>query len=287
MRGGYRVLDFRNRPPLPAFAPLLRLERELLGTPLKRFALECRFRYLTKAVRPVVNPGAATMTPSMQAQDSAEGLRLWWEEIDATGIDAVVCTGRLSDDRGSMDSAQLGQLQLEHPGRFFGLAPVDLDEAPGKIVSACEHSVRELGLRAINIEPAIRRRRLGRRRLAPAAVSAAGRARGCSQASGSPARRRHETEGQGGPGDRRWRRARQGHRDRAGEGGRARGRLRRRHGGAAGRGASDPGLRRALPGAAMRRVIEHGRRPHVRRDRDAMRDGPRSGEQRRPRSGPP
>lgn len=159
MRGGYRVLDFRNRPPLPAFAPLLRLKRELLGTPLKRFALECRFRWLTKSIRPVVNRGAATMTPSMQAQDSARGLRLWWEEIDAAGIDVVVCTGRLSDDRGSMESAQLGQLQLDHPGRFFGLASVDLDDAPGKIVSACERSVRELGLRAINIEPAIRRRR--------------------------------------------------------------------------------------------------------------------------------
>lgn len=159
MRDGYRVLDFRNRPPLPAFAPLFEIKRELLGAPLKRFALECRFRWLTKSIRPLVNRGAATLTPSMQAMDGARALRLWWEEIDAAGIDAVVCTGRLSDDRGRIDCAHLRQLQLDQPGRFFGLAPVDLDEEPEAIAYAAERAVREFGLRAINIEPAIRRRR--------------------------------------------------------------------------------------------------------------------------------
>lgn len=158
MRGGYRVLDFRNRPPLPAFAPLFRIKRDVLGAPLKRIGLECRFRWLTKSIRPLANRGAATLTPSMQADDPALAMRLWWEEIDAAGIDVVVCNGRLSDDRGSIDAASLGRLQLEHPGRFFGLAPVDLEAEPAAIVSQSERAVREQGLRAVNIEPAIRRR---------------------------------------------------------------------------------------------------------------------------------
>lgn len=158
MRGGYRVLDFRNRPPLPAFEQLFRIKRELLGAPLKRIGLECWFRWLTKSVRPLANRGAATLMPSMQADDPALAMRLWWEEIDAAGIDVVVCNGRLSDDRGSIDAASLGRLQLEHPGRFFGLAPVDLEAEPAAIVSQSERAVREQGLRGINIEPAIRRR---------------------------------------------------------------------------------------------------------------------------------
>lgn len=158
MRDGYRVLDFRNRPPLPAFEPLFRIKRELLGHPMKRTALECRFRWLTKSIRPLANRGAATLTPSMRAHDPARGFQLWLDEVDGAGIDAVVCNGRLSDDRGSIDAVSLRQLQLDHPGRFFGLAPVDLDDEPARIAAACERAVRVFDLRGINIEPAIRRR---------------------------------------------------------------------------------------------------------------------------------
>jgi predicted TIM-barrel fold metal-dependent hydrolase len=88
----------------------------------------------------------------MRANDPAEAMRLWWDEIDAAGIDAVVCNGRLSDDRGSIDGASLAQLQDRYPQRFIGLAPADLEVAPGETVAQCEHAVRALGLRGINIE---------------------------------------------------------------------------------------------------------------------------------------
>lgn len=158
MRNGYRILDFRNRPPLPAFASLFAIKRNLLGHPLKRTALECRFRWLTKSVLPLRNPGAATTTASMRENDSERAMSLWWSEIDAAGIDAIVCNGRLSDDRGSIDAAHLAQLQAQSPARFFGLAPVDLEIDVTRTVAQCEHAVRDLALRGINIEPAIRRR---------------------------------------------------------------------------------------------------------------------------------
>lgn len=143
---------------MPAFAPLFRLKRELLGNPLKRTALECWFRWLTKSVRPLVNRGAVALTPSMQAPDPAQALQLWWTEMDAAGIDAVVCNGRLTDDRGSIDAASLARIQDQYPGRFFGLAPVDLETDPLQAVAQCEHAVRNLGMRGVNIEPALRRR---------------------------------------------------------------------------------------------------------------------------------
>jgi hypothetical protein len=158
MQGGYRILDFRNRPPLPAYAALFEIKRSLLGNQLKRMALECRFRWLTKSVLPLRNPGAATCTASMQCENPALAMKLWWQEIDAAGIDAVVCNGRISGDRGNIDAASLARLEAQYPGRFLGLAPVDLEIAVAETVAQCEHAVRALGLRGINIEPGIRKR---------------------------------------------------------------------------------------------------------------------------------
>ncbi len=158
MRDGYHVLDFRNRPPLPEFAALFEIKRQLLGNPLKRIALECWFRWLTKSVLPMVNRGALAWTPSMQEDDPARAMQLWWSEMDAAGIDAVVCNGRLSDDRGSIESASLARMQAQYPGRFHGLAPVDLEIDPVQAVAQCERAVRELGMRGVNIEPASRKR---------------------------------------------------------------------------------------------------------------------------------
>jgi uncharacterized protein len=158
MRDGYRILDFRNRPPLPAYASLFALKRTMLGNPVKRTAMECWFRWLTRSILPLRNAGATITTASMRANDPAEAMRLWWDEIDTAGIDAVVCNGRLSDDRGSIDGASLAQLQHRYPQRFIGLAPADLEVEPAETVAQCEHAVRDLGLRGINIEPAIRKR---------------------------------------------------------------------------------------------------------------------------------
>lgn len=158
MRNDYRILDFRNRPPLPPYASLFDLKRSMLGSALKRTALEMLFRKMTRSLLPLRNRGAATSTPSMQRVGHDDAMGLWWREIDAAGIDAVVCNGRLSLDRGSIDAATLATLQADAPQRFWGLAPANLELEPAQTVAECEHAVRELGLHGINIEPAIRQR---------------------------------------------------------------------------------------------------------------------------------
>ena len=158
MADQHRILDFRNRPPLPPYAPIFELKRTFFANRLKRNVLELWFHWLTKNARPCRNRGAATMTPSMQMLGQPDAMPQWWREIDAAGIEAVVSVGRLSDDRGSIDAATLSDLQRQYPRRFYGLAPVNLEQDVASTVADCERAVRELGLRGINIEPGIRKR---------------------------------------------------------------------------------------------------------------------------------
>lgn len=152
------ILDFRNRPPLPPYAPIFDLKQNLLANRVKRTAVELWFHWLTKSIRPCRNRGAATMTPSMQMIGNPDAMAQWWREIDAAGIDAVVSVGRLSDDRGSIDAATLADLQRQYPGRFYGLAPVSLEQEVALTVADCERAVCDLGLRGVNMEPGIRKR---------------------------------------------------------------------------------------------------------------------------------
>lgn len=152
------ILDFRNRPPLPPYAAIFEIKRNLLGNPLKRKAAELWFRWLTKSLAPYRNRGAATVTPSMNMVGQSDALTQWWREIDDAGIDAVVSVGRLTEDRGSITAEALADLERQYPNRFFGLAPVNLEVAVTQTVAECEHAVRELGLRGFNIEPGLRKR---------------------------------------------------------------------------------------------------------------------------------
>lgn len=157
MRDGYRILDFRNRPPIDGYAALFEHKRQLLGNPWKRTGLELWFRWLTKSPVWSSNPGAAILTPSMRSAPSPASVDLWWSEMAAAGIDAVVSPGRLSDDRGDVASETLAEWQRNAPGRFYGLATIDLDQSPTSIADQAEHAVKGLGLPGVNIEPAIRK----------------------------------------------------------------------------------------------------------------------------------
>lgn len=153
-----RILDFRNRPPLAPYAQIFDLKRNLLANRVKRTALELWFHWLTKNIRPCRNHGAATVTLSMTMIGHTDAMTQWWREIDAAGIDAVVSVGRLSEDRGSIDASTLADLQRRHSGRFYGLAPVNLEQDVALTVADCERSVRDLGMRGINMEPGIRKK---------------------------------------------------------------------------------------------------------------------------------
>jgi len=158
MRDGQRIFDFRNRPPLPPYAQLFEIKRDLLGPPMKRFGVEMWFRWLTKSLSLYGNRGGATMTASMRMVGQPGAMEQWWREIEAAGIDAVCSPGRLTEDRGKIDAATLADLQRQYPQRFYGLAPADLDQDAAVTVAECEQAVTQLGLRGINIEPGIRKR---------------------------------------------------------------------------------------------------------------------------------
>ena len=145
MKTNRRIVDFRCRPPLPAFGAIFQLQQSYLAPKMKNSS----FR------------GAATISPSMLMVGKDGALEQWWKEIDEAGVQIVVCNGRISKDsldRGTMDAVTLADLQKRYPGRFFGLAPVDLEQDVTLTVRECERAVRELGLRGLNIEPTIRQK---------------------------------------------------------------------------------------------------------------------------------
>jgi len=157
----YRIMDFRNRPPLPAYDNLFKIKLNKVMNPVLRWIGVQEFRILTGCIRPFGNRGAKTVTPSMLMVGKPGALEQWWREIDAANIDAVVANGRFSSDRGNISAEKLIELQDQYPRRFYGLAPVDLEKAPEESAADCERAVTELGLRGVNIEPGIRKRGSG------------------------------------------------------------------------------------------------------------------------------
>ena len=157
MAGQHRILDFRNRPPLPPYAPIFELKRTFFASRLKRNVLELRFHWLTKNARPCRNRGAATMTPSMQMLGQPDARPQWWREIDAAGIEAVVSVGRLSDD-GAASTRRRCRSLAAIPAPLLRLAPVNLEQDVASTVADCDAQCVNPGCVAINIEPGIRKR---------------------------------------------------------------------------------------------------------------------------------
>jgi predicted TIM-barrel fold metal-dependent hydrolase len=82
----------------------------------------------------------------------------WWKEVDAAGVNAVVSNGRYAagDPALSMDNETLADLQKKYPGRFYGLAALNLDLPMEKTVSDLEAAIKTYGLRGANLEPGYR-----------------------------------------------------------------------------------------------------------------------------------
>jgi predicted TIM-barrel fold metal-dependent hydrolase len=139
--GKFKIIDFRNRPPLRPYKGLYDLKANVL----------------MKGGLAVKNRGANTATPAMNLDniDKPEGMEAWWKEIDEAGIDAVVVNGRYANGLAdfSMDSETLAGLQNKHKDRFFGLAQLNLDQDPDKTAAELETAITKLGLRGANLEP--------------------------------------------------------------------------------------------------------------------------------------
>ena len=139
----YKVIDFRCRPPLQPYSGLYNL----------------RLNFLAKRPNTLANPATGSeMPPSTTMVGQPGAMEQWWKDLDAAGVDVAVSNGRYAagDPNFSMDSPQLADLQNQYPGRFIGLAAINLDQPMVDTVSDIENAITNLGLRGANFEPGYR-----------------------------------------------------------------------------------------------------------------------------------
>mgnify|MGYP001031130456 CR=1 FL=1 len=145
----FKIIDFRCRPPLPAFGILFDLK-------LKRLTFANRFD---------VEPAQA-VSDSMYRVGEEKGLDLLYREMDEAGVDLVVAPGRklpvdmtfkpIAGDTildANVNDETLVRLRQRFDNRLIGLAGIDLSEPVESIVSGIERSVGEYGLSGIVLEP--------------------------------------------------------------------------------------------------------------------------------------
>ncbi len=141
-----RVIDFRCRPPLKPYSGLFNL----------------RLNYMAGRQNTVVAPtswGKSALTSKAVSMVGKSGvMEQWWKEIDAAGVHTVVSNGRYAagDPNMSMDSPTLAGLMKKYPGRFIGLAALNLDQPMEKTISELEDALEKMGLRGANLEPGYR-----------------------------------------------------------------------------------------------------------------------------------
>ncbi len=138
----FKVIDWRCRPPLKPHSGLFKIRLTVLAQRPNVLANPATHGKVPPVVKMVGKPGA---------------MKEWWKEIDKAGVDAVVVNGRYAAGipELSMGNKMLLELQQKYPGRFFGLAAVNLDQPIEKTVSELEDALRK-GIRGANIEPGYR-----------------------------------------------------------------------------------------------------------------------------------
>jgi predicted TIM-barrel fold metal-dependent hydrolase len=135
--GRSKVIDFRCRPPLKAFWGLYQM----------------RLGYIAQRPTYLGNPATHGKIPeAVKNYQAANAMELWWKEIDQAGIDAVVVAGRfMAGQVESMDYRALLEYERKYPGRFYGIAPVNLDIPVQKAAEELEAALKS-GIRGATIE---------------------------------------------------------------------------------------------------------------------------------------
>ncbi len=138
----FKVIDFRCRPPIKAHGGLFKLRRE----------------FIAKRPNVLNNPATRGEPPAVVNMVGKKGaLEAWWKEIDKAGVDIVVVNGRYAAGvpELSMGNDLILKFQKKYPGRFYGLAALNLDQPIEKTVSELEQALRN-GIRGANFEPGYR-----------------------------------------------------------------------------------------------------------------------------------
>ncbi|HDM78195.1 MAG TPA: twin-arginine translocation signal domain-containing protein [Deltaproteobacteria bacterium] len=138
----FKVIDFRCRPPIKAHAGLFKIRMEFIAKRPNVLANPATFGEVPEIVKMVGKPGA---------------VEAWWKALDKAGVDAVVVNGRYASGipELSMGNDELLKFQKKYPGRFYGLAALNLDQPIEKTVAELEDALRK-GIRGANFEPGYR-----------------------------------------------------------------------------------------------------------------------------------
>ncbi len=141
----FKVIDYRCRPPLKQFGGLYKM----------------RLGYIARRPNVLGNPATHGRVPEAvklfgEGKEQA-ALEMWWKEIDRTGIEAVVVAGRimLGQPDMSMGTKELLDYEKKYPGRFYGIAPVNIDQPTPKAAAELEEALKG-GIRGVTIEPGYR-----------------------------------------------------------------------------------------------------------------------------------
>lgn len=127
-----KIIDFRLRPPSKGFLDmyLYRNKERTVG--------------MTRQLG--LHPA-----PSVLAESMPQCLA----EMDAAGIATGVALGRQSSEAARLarvSNDDVAQLVRDYPGRFVGIASIDLTETRGAL-EELERAIRHLGLRGLSVEP--------------------------------------------------------------------------------------------------------------------------------------
>jgi len=140
----FDVIDFRCRPPLQSFGGLFKM----------------RVGMFENRPNTLANPATFGKAPaSVQAfiQGKKEAMELWWKEIDACGISSVVVAGRYMKGapQMSMDTAELLEYEKRYKDRFYGIAPINIDQPIALAAAKLEADLKGT-IRGCTIEPGYR-----------------------------------------------------------------------------------------------------------------------------------
>lgn len=138
----FKVIDWRNRPPLVPYAGLYNL----------------RLNFIAGRPNTLNNPATHGRLPDViNMVDKPGAMEAWWKENDDAGVDIAIANGRYAAGlkEFSMDNQTLIDLQKEYAGRFLGLAALNLDQPMVDTVADLENAIAN-GIRGGNIEPGYR-----------------------------------------------------------------------------------------------------------------------------------
>jgi len=137
----FKVNDFRCRPPLEAFWGLYKM----------------RLGYIAQRPNYLGNPAThGTVPEAIKQYEASNAIDLWWKEIDDAGIEAVVVAGRyMMGQPANMTYKELLEYESKYKDRFYGIAPVSLDQDIPKAVEELETALKS-GMRGATIEPGYR-----------------------------------------------------------------------------------------------------------------------------------